>query len=132
MNKFSITLTGVLLAATTLLFACKQKEQENKPSAISHVVSDSLKVWCKNKMPASRILEEAANLKLVFFEEELNLLWRPAYREDLVKEMADRGNFSWEELPAHEGNRRWQLSLNFQQEDSTYATPNNLLLYLFR
>ncbi|MET0462060.1 MAG: hypothetical protein ABW007_02865, partial [Chitinophagaceae bacterium] len=85
-----------------------------------------------NKMPAGRISGDATSLKLLFFEEELNLLWRPVYREDQVKEMADQGNFVWEELPAHEGNRRWQLSLNFQPEDSTYSTPNNLLLYLFR
>jgi hypothetical protein len=132
MNKVSLKISGLLLASIFFLVACEQKKEENKPSSISYVVSDSLKLWCKVKMPASRISEDATSFKLLFFEEELNLLWKPAYKEDEVKEMAGQGNFGWEELPAHEGNRRWQLSLNFQQEDSTYSTPNNLLLYLFR
>ncbi len=132
MTKMTIKISGLLLGALFFLVSCKDQQQENHSLPVSFVVSDSLKTWCKNKMPASRLSEEGNNLKLLFFEEELNTLWKPAYREDAVKEMAAQGNFGWEELPAHEGNRRWQLSLNFQQEDSTYGTPNNLLLYLFR
>jgi hypothetical protein len=132
MSKAIIKISGLLMATAFFLVACKEQQQENHSSPVSYVVSDSLKIWCKTKMPASRITEEGNDLKLLFFEEELNTLWKPVYREEIVKEIAAREKFGWEELPAHEGNRRWQLSLNFQQEDSTYSTPNNLLLYLFR
>jgi hypothetical protein len=128
---------NIFAACLLLLFfiiSCKDKKNEEPAttSQFSYVVSDSLKLWCKNKMPASRILAEGDTLKLLFFEEELNRLWKPPYSEETVKELSRNGEFNWEELPAHEGNRRWALSLTLQAADSTYLTPNNLLVYLFR
>lgn len=129
--KNSISLACLLLAL--FIVSCQDREEkETAPSPFSYVVSDSLKLWCKTRMPAGRILAEGDTLKLLFFEDELNRLWKPPYSASAVDELAKNGEFNWEELPAHEGNRRWQLSLMLQAEDSTYLTPNNLLVYLFR
>ncbi|RYG51400.1 MAG: hypothetical protein EOO01_08600 [Chitinophagaceae bacterium] len=116
------------------LYSCREQKDKNAtaPQQSSYIVSDSLRAWCKAKMPAARILSEGETLKLLFFEEELPMLWKPPYSEDAVKELAKKDGFVWEEMPAHEGNRRWSLSLTLQPEDSTYLTPNNLLVYLFR
>ena len=127
-NLFVLSLFASLLLAVS----CKEKKQELKSESVSYVVSDSLQAWCKSRLPENRMSYEGSTIKLLFFEEELNVLWRPAYNEETVKEIAGTGNFQWQELPVHEGNRRWEMSLPLQPEDSTYATPNNLLLYLFR
>jgi hypothetical protein len=119
------------LACAMIFISCKEKKEPVRSEAVSYVIADSLQTWCKHRLPETRVSYEGSTMKLLFFEEELNLLWKPGYNEDAVKEMA-ANNFQWEELPVHEGNRRWQLSLLLQPEDSTYVTPNNLLLYLFR
>ena len=121
------------LLLVLFIASCHGKEEKGAPPAqLSYVVSDSLKLWCKTRMPAGRILSDGDTLKILFFEDELNQLWKPPYSASAVDELAKNGEFHWEELPAHEGNRRWQLSLMLQAEDSTYLTPNNLLVYLFR
>ena len=114
--------------------SCQNKKTatDETGSAFSYVVGDSLRLWCKTKLPASRILSEGDTLQLMFFEEELNLLWKPPYSAEAVQELSKNGEFNWRELPAHEGNRRWALSLALQPADSTYLTPNNLMVYLFR
>lgn len=115
-----------------LLFSCKEKTAPSQTEAFSHVVGDSLKTWCQQKLSPNRVSFEGSTIKLLFFEEELNLLWKPSYNEDAVKTLAAKADFQWLELPVHEGNRRWEMALPLQVEDSTYTTPNNLLLYLFR
>ncbi len=127
------SICAVYLLLVLFIVSCEdKKEKETLPVKSSYVVSDSLKLWCKTRMPAGRILAEGDTLRLLFFEDELNRLWKPPYSASAVDELAKSGGFNWEELPAHEGNRRWQLSLMLQAEDSTYLTPNNLLVYLFR
>jgi|SRR6218665_390421 len=123
-------LLGIIL--TGLLFSCKEQTVTVQAASFSHVVSDSLKSWCQQKLSPNRISFEGSTIKLLFFEEELNLLWKPSYNEEDVKILAAKSAFQWQELPVHEGNRRWELALPLQTEDSTYTTPNNLLLYLFR
>lgn len=134
MAIFKRSIPGACLLLLVIMISCKDKKNEEPvtPPSFSYVVSDSLRLWCKTRMPSSRILSEGDTLKLLFFEEELNLLWKPPYSEEAVKELSKNGEFNWEELPAHEGNRRWALSLTLQAADSTYLTPNNLLVYLFR
>lgn len=122
----------LLLSSALLIVSCKSKEETAQPSAASYVVADSLKAWCRNSLPENRISYEGSTIKLMFYEEDLNTLWKPAYSEASVKELADKEHFGWRELPVHEGNRRWEMLLDLQPEDSTYPTPNNLLLYLFR
>lgn len=123
---------GFLLLALFIISCTEKTEKGAPPAQLSYVVGDSLKLWCKTRMPAGRILAEGDTLKLLFFEDELNRLWKPPYSASAVDELSKNGGVRWEELPAHEGNRRWQLSLMLQTEDSTYLTPNNLLVYLFR
>lgn len=134
MAIFKNSIPAALLALLIFTTSCKNKKTDAPAGnpQFSYVVSDSLKRWCKEKLPASRILAEGDTLKLLFFEEELNLLWKPQYAEEAVKDLSRNGEFNWQELPAHEGNRRWALSLTLQPADSTYLTPNNLLVYLFR
>jgi len=114
------------------LVSCKEKKEAGIPGSFSYVVKDSMEAWCKNKLFQNRVSHEGNTINLLFFEEELNALWKPGYREEAVNELASNADFEWKELPAHEGNRQWELSLPLQVEDSTYCIPNNLLLYLFR
>jgi hypothetical protein len=132
MTRSVIKITVAVFFAVLLLAACKEKQEDIKPASVSYVVSDSLKAWCKNKLPENRISYEGSTIKLLFFQEDLDQLWKPAYAEAEVKELAAKEQFNWQELPVHEGNRRWELSMPLQEKDSTYITPNNLLLYLFR
>lgn len=122
----------IIAIAGLLLFSCKEKAATVQTDAFSHVAGDSLKTWCRQKLSPNRVSFEGSTIRLLFFEEELNLLWKPAYNEDEVNTLAAKADFQWKELPVHEGNRRWEMALPLQPEDSTYTTPNNLLLYLFR
>lgn len=121
-----------LILITSFLCSCGNKESPQSSDTISYVVSDSLDAWCASKLSQSRIAHKEGLIKLMFLEEELNHLWKPSYDENVIQDMASKTGFIWQELPTHEGNRRWELSLPLQPEDSTYITPNNLLLYLFR
>lgn len=132
MKTGSIRILALISLAALLLFSCREKTAPVQTEAFSHVVGDSLKTWCQQKLSPNRISFEGSTIRLLFFEEELNLLWKPSYNEEAVNTLAAKADFQWQELPVHEGNRRWEMTLPLQAEDSSYSTPNNLLLYLFR
>ena len=125
----------LIIVSFSFLLSCGGSKDKSKGENLcSYVFADSLRGWIHKRMPDSskQWLVQGDTIKLFFYEDAAKKLWQPEFSDSAVNELSRSCGFTWKELSASDGNRRWELSLPFEKKDTSYRTPNNLLTYLFR